>query len=108
LKTSLKDIWLLQVEFPNYSRLPSFGEQQRTLNKLKICKTPVTGIRFKLIIKKPEVKISRHQPFKITIIVPCFSATKIARRLATFVKILNQEDISLHQNHDTMQEVGIT
>ncbi len=37
-----------------------------------------------------------------------FSATKIARRLATFVKILNQEDISLHQNHDTMQEVGIT
>ena len=28
------------------------------------------------------------------------------RRLASFVKILNQEDISKHQNHDTIQEVG--
>ena len=27
------------------------------------------------------------------------------RRLASFVKILNQEDISKHQNHDTIQEV---
>ncbi|XP_023327387.1 guanine nucleotide exchange factor DBS [Eurytemora carolleeae] len=35
-----------------------------------------------------------------------YSATKIARRLATFVKILNQEDISLHQHQDTMQEVA--
>lgn len=35
-----------------------------------------------------------------------YSATKIARRLATFVKILNQEDISLHHNRDTMQEVA--
>jgi len=34
------------------------------------------------------------------------SATKIARRLASFVKILNQEDISKHQNHDTIQEVA--
>ena len=28
------------------------------------------------------------------------------RRLASFVKILNQEDISKHQNHDTIQEVN--
>jgi len=27
--------------------------------------------------------------------------------LATFVKILNQEDISLHQHQDTMQEVNV-
>ena len=30
------------------------------------------------------------------------------RRLASFVKILNQEDISKHQNHDTIQEVSRT
>ena len=30
------------------------------------------------------------------------------RRLASFVKILNQEDISKHQNHDTIQEVYTT
>jgi len=34
------------------------------------------------------------------------SSTKIARRLATFVKILNQEDISKHHNHDSIQEVA--
>ena len=32
----------------------------------------------------------------------------ITRRLASFVKILNQEDISKHQNHDTIQEVYTT
>ena len=35
------------------------------------------------------------------------SATKIAKRLATFVKILNQEDISHHRNKDKIQEASI-
>ena len=35
------------------------------------------------------------------------NATKIARRLATFVKILNQEDISKHKNQDRIQEVNM-
>ena len=41
--------------------------------------------------------------------VDCFtiSATKIARRLATFVKILNQEDISQLDNYDLIKEVNI-
>ena len=34
------------------------------------------------------------------------SATKIAKRLATFVKILNQEDISHHRNKDKIQEAS--
>ena len=34
------------------------------------------------------------------------NATKIARRLAHFVKILNQEDITMSHNPDTIQEVG--
>jgi len=34
------------------------------------------------------------------------SSTKIAKRLATFVKILNQEDISQHKNKDKIQEVA--
>ena len=34
-------------------------------------------------------------------------ATKIAKRLATFVKILNQEDISQHKNKDKIQEVSL-
>ena len=40
--------------------------------------------------------------------VDCFtiSATKIAKRLAMFVKILNQEDISQHKHQDKIQEVG--
>jgi len=40
--------------------------------------------------------------------VDCFtiSATKIARRLATFVKILNQEDMKHHNNNDRLQEVA--
>ena len=33
------------------------------------------------------------------------SATKIAKRLASFVKILNQEDISQHKNRNRIQEV---
>ena len=35
------------------------------------------------------------------------SATKIAKRLATFVRILNQEDISLHNENNRIQEVRI-
>ena len=35
-------------------------------------------------------------------------STSSHRRLASFVKILNQEDISKHQNHDTIQEVSRT
>lgn len=34
------------------------------------------------------------------------SATKCARRMATFVKILNKEDIS-HESRDTVREVRI-
>merc|ERR1719225_1404924 len=34
------------------------------------------------------------------------AATKCARRMATFVKILNKEDISLHKNRDTIREVA--
>ena len=33
------------------------------------------------------------------------SATKIARRLATFVKILNKEDLKHHNNNQIIQEV---
>ena len=42
--------------------------------------------------------------------VDCFtiSATKIAKRLATFIKILNQEDMKHHNNNDRIQEVQIT
>ena len=35
------------------------------------------------------------------------SATKIAKRLSTFVRILNQEDLSLHKEKDRIQEVII-
>ena len=35
------------------------------------------------------------------------SATKIAKRLSTFVRILNQEDLSLHKEKDRIQEVSI-
>ena len=35
------------------------------------------------------------------------SATKIAKRLATFVKLLNQEDISHHKNKDKIQEASV-
>ena len=34
-------------------------------------------------------------------------ATKIAKRLATFVKLLNQEDISHHRNKDKIQEASV-
>ena len=39
--------------------------------------------------------------------VDCFtvSATKCARRMATFVKILNKEDISTQENRDSVKEV---
>ena len=33
------------------------------------------------------------------------SATKCARRMATFVKILNKEDISTQENRDSVKEV---
>ena len=33
------------------------------------------------------------------------SATKIARRLATFVKVLNKEDLKQHNNNEIIQEV---
>ena len=33
------------------------------------------------------------------------SATKCARRMATFVKILNKEDISTMDNRDNIREV---
>ena len=35
------------------------------------------------------------------------SATKIAKRLATFVKLLNQEDISHHRNKDKIQKASV-
>ena len=35
------------------------------------------------------------------------SATKIAKRLSTFVRILNQEDLSLHNEKNRIQEVII-
>ena len=35
------------------------------------------------------------------------SATKIAKRLSTFVRILNQEDLSLHKEKEKIQEVSI-
>ena len=35
------------------------------------------------------------------------STTKIAKRLSTFVRILNQEDLSLHKEKDRIQEVII-
>ena len=40
--------------------------------------------------------------------VDCFTAraTLIARRLATFVKVLNQEDISQLDNYDLIKEVN--
>ena len=34
------------------------------------------------------------------------SATKCARRMATFVKILNKEDISTMDNRDNIREVS--
>jgi len=34
------------------------------------------------------------------------SATKCAKRMGTFVKILNKEDISIHKNRDTIREVA--
>ena len=39
--------------------------------------------------------------------VDCFtvSATKCARRMATFVKILNKEDISTYDNREAVREV---
>ena len=33
------------------------------------------------------------------------SATKCAKRMGTFIKILNKEDISIHKNRDTIREV---
>ena len=35
------------------------------------------------------------------------SATKIAKRLSNFVRILNQEDLSLHNEKNRIQEVSI-
>ena len=35
------------------------------------------------------------------------STTKIAKRLAAFVKLLNQEDISHHKNKDEIQEASV-
>ena len=35
------------------------------------------------------------------------STTKIAERLSTFVRILNQEDLSLHNEKNRIQEVSI-
>ena len=35
------------------------------------------------------------------------SATKCARRMATFVKILNKEDISTMDNRDNIREVTV-
>ena len=35
------------------------------------------------------------------------SATKCARRMATFVKILNKEDISLVKNRDSVRQVRL-
>ena len=35
------------------------------------------------------------------------SATKIAKRVVTFVKILNQEDVTQHKNKDTIQKLNL-
>lgn len=34
------------------------------------------------------------------------NATKCAKKMGSFVKILNKEDISMHKNRDTIREVG--
>ena len=46
------------------------------------------------------LNVQQHVDFFTT------SATKIARRLATFVKVLNKEDLKHHNNNEIIQEVN--